>query len=67
MSVGETEVHGTEARRFTVVRLDTLSSAFEGELVIADSVAGTFTYTDKIGGVHNENLGAGAIKIVPKR
>ena len=65
--MGETQVSGETAANFKVIKLDDLCDAFQGELVAADSMAGTFSWKDKTGAIKQENLGAPAIRIVPKR
>lgn len=63
----ETSVSGDRAAAFKVVRLDSLADAIDGDLISADSLAGTVSFKDRSGTVQNKNFGPHAIRIVPRR
>lgn len=65
--MGETSVSGDEASHFKVIRLDSYADAIEGDLISADSLAGTVSYKDRTGTIQSRNFGPHTIRIVPKK
>ncbi len=58
------KVEGEEARLFKAIRLDSMSDAHRGELVLADDETGTVVYKDTPDSTKTLTLGAHMIRIV---